>query len=110
MATASLRPPLPPAESQGFQHFEGRPGLERFAGVEDAQALGERRRFVEIVGDEHDRDANGFVQFSEFGMKLAPRATIGGRERLIKEQHGGIARQRPRDGHSLLLPTGKSYV
>lgn len=66
---------------------------------------GQLRRFVKIVGDEHHRHSELFVQPPQFHIEPLPRAAIHSREGLIQQQHLRLAGDCSRERHALLLST-----
>ena len=79
------------------------PRLQRAAAVDDADAVGERLRLLEIVGDEDDRDCERAPQARQLFFQGLARHAVDGRERLIEQQHFGIAGKRAGKRHALAL-------
>jgi hypothetical protein len=79
--------------------------LEGAAVIEDRHPVGEEQRFIQVVCDEHDRDGELAAQLGELGVETLARGAIDRRERLVEQEHVGLAREGAGDGDALLLPT-----
>ena len=84
-------------------HVVGRPSLQRAAAVDDADAVGERLRLREIVRDEDDRDLERAAQARQLLLQRLARHAVDGGERLIEQQHLGIAGERAGKRDALAL-------
>jgi hypothetical protein len=76
------------------------------AAVHEDDAVGDIVGEAELVRDDHHGHA--FVDQLAHGQQhLAHQLRIERRGGLVEEHHGGLHRQRPRDGHALLLAAGE---
>ena len=75
--------------------------------MEHHHAVGERRRLLEVVRHEHDRDLQALAHLRELALQAAARHLVHRRERLVEQQHLRVARERPRERDALLLAAGE---
>jgi hypothetical protein len=73
----------------------------------DADFVGERERFVLVVGDEYGRDARALDDVANLEGKALAQVDVQVRERLVEQQQVRFRRQRARQRHALLLASGK---
>jgi hypothetical protein len=73
--------------------------------VHDGDPIGHAERFVLVVGDEDDRDAELSLEQSHLDPHLLAELGVQVAERLVEQQHVRLVDQRPRQRHSLLLTT-----
>ena len=71
--------------------------------VVDHDAIGELKRLRQIVGDEHGGLAPLAQDGRELPAELPAKRRVQGGERLVEEQEPGVHRERPAEGHALLL-------
>jgi len=69
----------------------------------DDDAIGEPQRFVDIMRDEDDGRAELAVNAPQLVLQRGADDRVDGAEGLVHQQHGGFARERPRDACALLL-------
>ncbi len=75
-------------------------------GAEDGEALGDREDLVELVGDEHERDAAPAQGLHE--REQAGHLVVGQRRRgLVHDDDPGLVHQRPADRGQLLVRDGE---
>ena len=77
------------------------------AGVEHRHAIGHRHRFLLIVGDVDDGDAQLALDAPDLELHLLAQAAIERPQRLVHQHQIGLEHQRPGDGHALLLAAGE---
>ena len=70
-------------------------------------AVGEAHGLADVVRDEDDGLARRAPDALDLALQDLPRLRVERRERLVHEQHGGIGRQRARDGAALAHPAGE---
>ena len=68
---------------------------------------GQPHDVLEIVGDEDQRHVEGPAQPVDLVLETAPDLPIDGGKRLVEQQHVRLARQRPRQRHSLTFAPGQ---
>lgn len=81
--------------------------LQHGATIHHDETIGEQASFVEVVRHEHDGHSQRLAQIGNELVERAPVHLVNGRERLVEQQKPRLARQRPRHGNALLLPTGQ---
>ena len=59
------------------------------------------------MGDHDRRGAVGPQGGDHVGADLGPQGGVEGGERLVEQHQRGVGRQRPGEGHPLLLPAGE---
>ena len=64
-------------------------------------AIGEAHGLADVVRDEDDRLARGAPDALDLALQDLARLRVERGERLVHQQHGGIGRQRARDGAAL---------
>ena len=81
--------------------------LDDPAGIHHHHAVGQDHRLALVVRDEDRRDADPRLDLLQLEAHLVapPGVEIG--ERLVEQQHIGIADQRPRQRDALLLAAGQ---
>ena len=80
----------------------------RICPVDDhADAVGERRRVLEVVGDEQGRQPQLGQQLGELGADDRARVRVERRQRLVEQQHRGVAGECPRKRDPLPLTPGE---
>ena len=80
----------------------------RISPVDDhAHPVGERRRVLEVVRDEQRRQPQLREQLGQLAPNDAARVRVERRERLVEQQHGRVARERPRERDPLALAAGE---
>src|SRR3954469_1254670 len=84
----------------------GSGGLHDAAAVKHDDVTGEPARFAEIMGRHHDLDI-AFANRADDVFHRLGGGRIEARGRLVQEQHGRIARQRPCQRQPLLFATGQ---
>ena len=72
-----------------------------------ADAGGQRRGVLEGVADEQRRALQRGQQLLQLAAHHLPGVGIEGRERLVEQEHAGVAGQRARQGHALALAAGE---
>jgi len=82
-------------------------GLKHPAARDHDHLVGEQRGLLRIVGDEHGGDARVPLQRSQLSAQLLAHRAVERRERLVKQQQLGIAREGSRQRHTLALATGQ---
>ena len=80
-----------------------RPLLDDVSALHQAQMRGEHRRLVEVVSDEQYCRRELGVQALQLHIQALARAAVHRGERLVQQQHAGIAGQRARHCDALLL-------
>ena len=85
----------------GGDELGGRPGLEKRAVDDDADRVGERGGVLEVVRD----DDRGQVELAEVLVQLEAdaglRVGVERGERLVEEEHVGLARERAGEADAL---------
>jgi hypothetical protein len=71
--------------------------------VEDRDAVGERERFLVIVGDEDRGQAELVVDLAQRAAQLAPDLGVERSERLVEQQDARVAGERPGERDALAL-------
>ena len=92
------------ADGLGVQLL-GRALLFDAALVHQHDAVGHGQRFFLIVRDHDAGDAQLALQRADLAAQLGAHLGIEGRQRLVQQQHARLGRQRPGQGHALLLTT-----
>ena len=93
----------------GLRRVEERRGGAGFhdtAAVKHDDVAGQPPRFAEIVGRHHDLDV-ALADGADDVLHRLGGGRIEARGRLVEEQHGRIARERPRQRQPLLLAAGQ---
>ncbi|MNV44420.1 hypothetical protein D3C71_1361790 [compost metagenome] len=85
----------------------GRAALGDGAFVHHHNLVADRQGFALVVGHIDHRQAQALLQGADLFAHGAPQAGVQVGQRLVKQQHGGLQRQRPGQGHALLLPPRK---
>ena len=85
----------------------GVPDLTKLAVDDHADAAGERRGVLEIVGDEQDGDVEAGEQLLQLRADVGFRVGIERRERLVEQQHLRVTGERARERDALALPAGE---
>ena len=88
------------------EHLRRRPLDQHLAVVEEDDLRGHRRGEADLVGDDQHGDA-GPRQRAHDVQHLAGQLGVERRGRLVEEQDPRLQRQRPGDGHALLLAAGE---
>ena len=84
--------------------LERAPDLLDAAGPHHHDPVGHGERLLLVVRD-HDRgDAEPALQVAQLAAQPGADPGIEGRERLVEQEQAGAERQRPGQGHALLLP------
>jgi hypothetical protein len=81
------------------------PRLPKLTFHDDSHAVRERRRILEVVGDEQDGDVETAENVVELGAHVGLRVRIERRKRLVEEKDIRLARQRARQRDSLPFST-----
>ena len=81
----------------------GRADLVDHALVHDDDAIGDRQRFLLVVGDQDGRDAEPPLQHADFAPQPHALPRIECRQRLVEQQQAGRRRERARKRDALLL-------
>ena len=68
---------------------------------------GERRRVLVVVGHEQRRQPELAQQLLQLAAHGRLRVRVERRERLVEQQHAGVARERPRQRDALALAAGE---
>jgi hypothetical protein len=84
-------------------HLARRAHLLQPAGVEDADAVAHRQRFMLVVGDEQERDGQPPLQRLQLALHLLAQLQVERAQRLVQQQHLRLADQRAGQGHALAL-------
>ena len=69
--------------------------------AEDEDAVGKEDGFLEVVGDEQDRDVHFFPDLQEVILHLGTREGVEGAEGFIHDEDAGFVGQCPGDGDAL---------
>ena len=75
--------------------------------MQQQHAIRECRSLIQIMRHQDDRDGKPLAQIGQFHLQTPTRGAVHGAEGLIQQQYGGVARQSPRNGNTLLLPARK---
>ena len=99
-----------PAAEAGDERVRGRvhellrrARLDELPLEEDADAVGERGRVLEVVRDEERRQAHLAQDLLELDADGLARVRVQGGERLVEEQDARVARERPGERDALAL-------
>ena len=84
-----------------------RPDLEHLPLGDHTDAVGERGRVLEVVGDEDRRQAEVAQQLLQLGADVGARVRVERGHRLVQEQDRGVARERTRERDALALAAGE---
>ena len=76
-------------------------------GVHDADPVGDGQRLLLVVGDEQRGGADLDLDPADLVAQLHAHLGVEGRERLVEEEDRRLDRQRPGEGHPLLLAAGE---
>ena len=79
--------------------------LFNMTGLHDDDLVGHCHRLDLVVGDIDGRGGKTLVQFADFRPHLDPKLGIKVRQGFVKQEHLGVAHNRPPHGHSLTLST-----
>ncbi len=85
-------------------HVVGRPELLEARRTHDRNLVGHGHRFQLIVRHIDDGGAEFGMEPFQLRTHLHPELGIQVRQRLVHQEHLGVAHQRPPQGHALLLP------
>ena len=87
----------------------GRDDVDEAAGPRrhDADPVGQHRRLVERMGDEHDGRAGLAPDAQQLVAHQQPRLLVERAERLVEQQHLRLEHQRARDADALAHAAGK---
>jgi predicted dehydrogenase len=77
------------------------------AGAHDRDAVAERHRLDLVVGHVHRRRAEALLQARNLRAHLHAQLRIEVRQRLVHQEHGGLADDRPAHRDALALAAGK---
>src|SRR5262249_43383267 len=69
----------------------------------DRDAIGDRERFLLVVGHVDRRDTDVLLDLADLAAQPQPDLGVERRERLVEQQGGRLAGQRPGQRHALLL-------
>jgi len=89
------------------EHVVDGSGLHHLSGIEDGDPVGDATDYVELVGDDHDRDTQIAIGLPQQGKYLRRGLRIERAGRLVGEQQGRFGGQRAGDPDALLLPAGQ---
>ncbi len=87
--------------------IERLPDLFHIAIAQNDNLVGHRHRLHLIVGDVDHGRVEPLVQFGQLDTHLHPQLGVEVGEGFVKEEDLGFAHNRPSDGHTLSLPSGK---
>ena len=76
-------------------------------GVHHDHALRQRHRLDLVVGDEQRRDAQLAVQLLDLDAGLRAQLGVQVGQRLVEQEHLGLAHDGPAHGHALALAAGQ---
>ena len=88
-------------------HLARHADLHDPAGVHHRQPVGHGQRFLLVVGDVEERDADPLLQRLQLDLERPPQLGVQRAERLVEQQHRGVEHQRPGQRHPLLLAAGQ---
>jgi hypothetical protein len=88
-------------------HLGGRVGLLELPPAHDHDPVGDRHRFLLVVGDEEDGDLQLHLDALQLLAHLYADLRVERGERLVHQQYLGLEDQGPGDGHALLLAAGE---
>ena len=74
---------------------------------QDRQPIAERQRLGAVVRDHDGRHAGLFQQVAQLAAQRLAGGGVQRRERLVEQEQAGPRRQRPGQGHALLLAAGE---
>ena len=75
--------------------------------IDDHDPVGDLHRLLLVVGDEHGGHVHLVVQPSQPRPQVLAHVGVERAERLVQQQHLGLDRQRPGEGHALALAAGE---
>ena len=81
--------------------------LEGAAPVDDDHLVGEHRRLLGVVGDQHRGQPGLALQAAQLAAQPRAHGGVQGAEGLVEKQQRGAASQRPSQGHPALLASGE---
>ena len=89
------------------QNLPRRADLHDATMIEQHDAVRQAQRFVDVVRHQHDRLAGGVMNPADLLLQRVPGHGIERAERLVHQQHVGIARQGTGNAYPLLLSPGQ---
>ena len=102
--------PMKPATKRrrrAAEHLVGRADLLDVTVAHDDDAVGERHRLDLVMGDVDDGRAHLGVQLLDLGAHLGAQLGVEVGQRLVEQEHLGIAHDRPAHGDALALAAGE---
>jgi len=75
--------------------------------VDDDDLAGDLHRLLLVVRDDDRRHVHLVVEAAQPGAQLLAHARVEGAEGLVQQEHAGLHRERPGQGHPLALPPGE---
>src|SRR5690606_24262170 len=91
--------------SRTIIEFARRPYLSDAAMPHDADAVGHRQRFLLIMGNENESDAQLALQRQKLKLHLGPELRVERSHRFVEQQYFGLVYDCASQRHTLLLAT-----
>ena len=82
---------------------DGGPDLEKLPLDEHADPVRERRGVLEVVRDEDRRQSEAREEVAQLAADRVARVRVERGQRLVEQEHRGLARERPRERDALAL-------
>ena len=95
------------ARRRAPEHLVGRADLLDIAVAHDDDAVGQRHRLDLVVGDVDHRRSHLGVQLLDLGAHLRAQLGVEVGERLVEQEHVGVAHDGAAHGDALALAAGK---
>ena len=77
--------------------------LQQLALMQNCDAVGDRRRLIAVMRNEHDGGRQGGADVGDQLVHVGAQRRVEGAERLVEQQHLGFGRERSRNCDPLLL-------
>ena len=81
--------------------------LQDLAARHDGDAVGQRQRLFLVVGHEDEGDADGALDLAQLDLHLLAQLLVERAQRLVQQQHLGLADQRAGQRDALALAAGQ---
>jgi hypothetical protein len=96
-----------PTKSATNLELGRRAGLNDFTVIHDADTARQGHRFLLIVRDDHEGDAELVLQADEFELRMLAQFLVECSQRLVEQQELRAFDQRPCERHTLFLAAGQ---
>jgi hypothetical protein len=79
--------------------------LKQLPVAHDTDTVTHRQRFLLVMGDIDERDADPALEFLQFDLHRLPQLEVERPQWFIEQEHFGFVDERPRQSDPLSLPT-----